>query len=209
MTTPIIRPYRPGDGPAMYHVCLKTGDFGRDGQPFYQDDPDALGRIFVGPYLEFEPDLALALEDGEGVCGYALGSIDSRQFYARYEAEWRPGLCAQFPMPAGDPSQWTRSQMVHSWYHQPDYFYPEPYAVYPAHAHIDLLPRAQGRGFGRKMMEQLMDLLQAKGAPGFHLGVSYLNPSARQFYLKLGLVDLIQVGTPPDACIYMGKRFLA
>ena len=208
MTAPIIRPYRTGDGPAMYQVCLKTGDFGRDGEPFYPDDPDALGRIFVGPYLEFEPDLALALEDDAGVCGYALGSIDSRRFYSRYEAEWRPGLCARFPMPTGDPAHWSRSQMVHSWYHQPDYYCPEPYADYPAHVHIDLLPRAQGRGFGRKMMERLMDLLEAGGAPGFHLGVSYLNTAARPFYLRLGLVDLIQVGTPPDACIYMGKRFL-
>lgn len=206
MSSSIIRPYRPDDREAMYHICLKTGDHGRDGEPYYQDDPDALGRIFVGPYLEFESDLALALEDSEGVCGYALGCLDSRRFYARYEAEWRPALCRQFPMPSGSPQDWRRSQLVHSWYHHPDYFCPEPYAEFPAHTHIDLHPRAQGKGNGRKMMEQLMDMLKVAGAPGFHLGVSYLNPSARQFYLRLGLVDLIQVGTPPDACVYMGKR---
>src|SRR5256885_7833851 len=112
-----IRPGRSGDEKGAYHVCLKTGDNGADGEPFYRDDPDALGRIFVGPYLAFEPELSHILEDDLGICGYALGAFDSRAFYARYEKEWRPKLCAQFPMPTGDASRWTRSQMVHSWYH--------------------------------------------------------------------------------------------
>ena len=85
-----VRPARPGDEPGAYHVCLKTGDHGQDGEPFYRDDPDALGRIFVGPYLRLEPDLSLVLEDDHGICGYALGALDSRGFYARYDAEWRP-----------------------------------------------------------------------------------------------------------------------
>ena len=93
----IIRPARTGDQAGAYHVCLKTGDFGKDGEPFYREDPDALGRIFVGPYLVYEPELSLILEDGQGVCGYALGAFDSRAFYARYETEWRPDLCKQFP----------------------------------------------------------------------------------------------------------------
>ena len=35
---------------------------------------DALGRLFVGPYLAFEPELSLVLEDARGICGYALGA---------------------------------------------------------------------------------------------------------------------------------------
>src|SRR5204863_27494 len=80
---------RPGDQPGAYYVCLKTGDHGKDGEAFYREDPDALGRIFVGPYLAYEPELSLILEDKEGICGYALGAFDSRAFYARYEAECR------------------------------------------------------------------------------------------------------------------------
>ena len=44
-----IRLAKSADQAAAYYVCLKTGDHGRDGEPFYRDDPDALGRIFVGP----------------------------------------------------------------------------------------------------------------------------------------------------------------
>lgn len=207
MSTFRIRTARPGDEPAAYYVCLKTGDFGRDGEPFYRDDPNALGRIFVGPYLAYEPELSLVLEDDLGVCGYALGAFDSKKFYARYEAEWRPALCARFPVPSGAPETWTRPQMVHSWYHGPDYYCPEPYAGYPSHLHIDLLARAQGQGQGRRMLEEVMARLRRAGSPGAHLGVSLMNTPAFGFYRKLGFRDLVTVGSGKDGCTYMGLHF--
>ena len=206
MNNCIIRLAKPDDLPGAYHVCLKTGNFGKDGEPFYRDDPDALGRIFVGPYLAYEPQLSHILEDDQGVCGYALGAFDSRAFFARYEKEWRPDLCARFPMPSGDPNQWTRSQMVHSWYHNPDYTMPEPYVEYPSHLHIDLLERAQGRGYGRRMVEKVMDTLHQCGSPGVHLGVSTMNTPAFGFYQRLGFRELLRVGEGKDGCVYMGKK---
>jgi hypothetical protein len=121
VTPCVIRAATPGDERGAYHVCLKTGDYGQDGGPFYAEDPDALGRVFVGPYLAFEPDLSLILEDDDGICGYALGALDSRRFHTRYDAEWRPQLCARFPAPTGDPAGWTRVQQVHHTYHHPDF----------------------------------------------------------------------------------------
>ena len=205
MSTFSIRSARPDDRAAAYDVCLKTGDHGGDAEPFYGDDADALGRIFVGPYLAFEPELGLMLEDDAGVCGYAFGAFDSRGFYARYESEWRPRLCAHYPMPQGDPSAWTRAETVHSWYHHPDYYCPEPYDAYPSHMHIDLLERAQGRGFGRRMMDEVMDRLRRRGSPGVHLGVSVRNEPAQGFYRRLGFSELIRVGTGSDGVVYMGK----
>ena len=74
MSPCVIRPARPGDEAGAYYVCVKTGDYGQDGEGFYKDDPEALGRVFVGPYLAFEPDLSLILQDNEGICGYACDS---------------------------------------------------------------------------------------------------------------------------------------
>jgi ribosomal protein S18 acetylase RimI-like enzyme len=200
-----IRAARPEDQAATYYVCLKTGDHGKDGEPFYRDDPDALGRIYVGPYLVLEPDLGLVIEDEQGVCGYSFGAPDSHAFYDRYEREWRPRLCAQFPMAKGDASTWTRAQEVHSCYHNPDYFCPEPYDKYPSHMHIDLLERARGQGNGRRMMEQVMAKLTKLGSPGVHLGVSVRNAPALAFYERLGFHKLAQTGTPESGCIYLGK----
>lgn len=201
-----IRPAHPGDEPGAYYVCLKTGNHGQDGEPLYRDDPDALGRIFVGPYLALEPELSLVLEDGQGICGYALGALDSHAFYARYESDWRQRLCAQFAAPQGDATNWTPVQHVHYTYHHPDYFCPEPYEMYPSHLHIDLLPRAQGRGHGRRMIEHVLDMLRRRGSPGAHLGVSLLNGRARTFYAHLGFSELTRTGSGDDACVYMGLK---
>jgi ribosomal protein S18 acetylase RimI-like enzyme len=205
----VIRSATPEDLPAAYYVCLKTGDHGGDGEPFYRDDPDALGRIYVGPYLKYGPELSLVLEDAEGVCGYALGAFDSRAFYERYESDWRKELCARFPAPQGDPADWSRVQHAHYVYHHPDYFCPEPYESYPSHLHIDLLPRAQGRGYGRRMLQQVMDRLRQRGSPGAHLGVSTRNTRALGFYERLGFRELTRVGSDADGCVYMGRRFVA
>lgn len=201
-----VRPARPGDEAGASYVCLKTGNHGQDGEPLYRDDPDALGRIFVGPYLRLEPELSLVLEDEQGICGYALGALDSRSFYGRYDAEWRPRLCAQFPAPHGDPKHWTPVQRVHHAYHHPDYFCPDPYETYPSHLHIDLLPRAQGQGHGRRMIEQILEMLRRRGSPGAHLGVSLLNSRARPFYAHLGFRELTRTGSGDDTCVYMGLR---
>lgn len=205
----LIRPARPGDESAAYRVCLKTGNNGQDGEPFYREDPDALGRIFVGPYLKFAPEFGMILEDEIGVCGYALGALDTRAFFARYEAEWRPALCARFPAPTGDPTEWTRVQQIHQLYHHPDYFSPEPYAQFPSHLHIDLLARAQGRGYGRRMLEHVMAALRCAGSPGAHLGVSTLNTTAQAFYTRLGFREIARTGPAHDGCIYMAKPLVS
>ena len=203
-----IRPAASGDEKGAYHVCLKTGDNGADGEPFYREDPDALGRVYVGPYLAFEPQISLILEDVDGICGYALGAFDSRKFYERYEKEWRAKLVAQFAAPHGDASRWSRVQQVYNTYHNPDYFLPEPYAAYPSHLHIDLLERAQGRGYGRRMIERNLQTLRRLGSRGAHLGLSTLNMRAYWFYKHLGFSELTRVGTPADGCIYMGIKLV-
>lgn len=201
-----IRDATPDDRSAAYHICLATGDAGGDGSAIFAEDPDALGRLFVGPYLAFEPRFALVLEDAAGVCGYALAALDSRSFYARYEAEWRPDLCDRYPHPPGDPATWSRVQEVHSWYHHPDYFMPEPYEAYPSHLHIDLLPHAQGKGHGRRLMELLLDRLREHGSPGVHLGMWARNDRAYAFYLRLAFHELTRVGPRDTGTIYMGRR---
>ena len=61
-----VRRCAPRDEDAVYEVCLRTGDNGQDATHLF-DDPRALGHIFVGPYMKLEPELALVLEDPQGV----------------------------------------------------------------------------------------------------------------------------------------------
>lgn len=201
-----LRLARPEDRAGAYWVCLKTGDHGADGERYYREDPDALGRVYVGPYLEFEPGFSLVLEDGQGVAGYALGALDSRNFFDRYVREWLPDLQRRFPEPTGDASGWTRVEQVHYLYHHPDLYCPEPYEVYPSHLHIDLLPRVQGAGWGRRLIEALVGRLRDAGSVGVHLGMSASNVRAYGFYRRLGFQDLAEVGEGADASRYLGMR---
>lgn len=49
--------------------------------------------------------------------------------------------------------------------------------THPAHLHIDLLPRLQGQGWGRRLITELAMALHAAGAGGLHLGVAPTTPA--------------------------------
>lgn len=99
---PHIRPAAPADRDAFYDICIKTCDNGADGSHLH-DDKDALGNIYVGPYLKLEPQFALALEDEEGVCGYCLATPDSETFYRRFVNEWLPPIQKTLSAPTAPP----------------------------------------------------------------------------------------------------------
>lgn len=201
-----IRRARPDDQRAFYEICLKTSDNGADGSHLHED-PDALGNIYVGPYLKLEPDFALALEDDKGVCGYCLGTPDSIRFYQRFVTDWLPAIQAPLTQPAGDPARWTLTQQLHNLllHPVPLTHFPPAFEPWPAHLHIDLLPRAQGQGWGRRMLEQQMSAVCAAGATGVHLCVAPGNTRAQAFYRKLGFTDLpAGPDTPPDS-VFLGR----
>jgi ribosomal protein S18 acetylase RimI-like enzyme len=196
-----IRRCQPRDEDAVYEVCLRTGDDGNDATPLF-DDPKALGHIYVGPYMKLEPDLAFVLEDAQGICGYVLGALDSKKFYTTYLSDWLPNIRRRYAEPTGDPQQWTLTQRICALYYHPEIFWPEPYAEYPSHLHIDLLPRAQGRGVGREMMRVLLAALVERVSTGTHLAMALSNARAERFYKKLGFHELAR---RPEA-LYLGKR---
>jgi len=196
-----IRRCEPRDEAAVYRVCLETGDDGKDASHLF-DDPLALGHIFVGPYMKLEPELAFVAEDALGVCGYVLAALDSKKFYHAYLTQWLPDIRKNHPEPAEDSSTWTRTQQAYHAYYHPEIFYPAPYDRYPSHLHIDLLPRAQGRGLGTKMMAVMLEKLTGKGSPGVHLGMATTNARAERFYKRLSFHELARVGDT----LYLGKR---
>lgn len=186
----IIRPARESDRAALYSICLETGDSGEDATPLYAD-PLLLGHVYAGPYLSHAPDFAFVLEDDQGVGGYVIGTPDSHAFEDTLEREWWPGLRAQYPDPARIPSdQRTRDERITALLYHPPRTPDALLTDYPAHLHIDLLPRVQGGGNGRRLMVTLLDALRDAGVPGVHLGVGDRNTRAQGFYRHLGFQEL-------------------
>jgi ribosomal protein S18 acetylase RimI-like enzyme len=174
-----IRPYRASDLEDLYRICLATGWDGADASAMYAD-PKLVGHLYAAPYGVLFPECALVAEDAEGVAGYILGAADTAAFQARAEAEWWPKLRAEYADPPR--AEWTADQRLAYAIHHPRPLRPALLARYPAHLHIDLLPRLQGQGFGRRMMDAWLALVASMGARGAHLECSSANARALLFY---------------------------
>lgn len=203
-----IRPARPGDEAGAYEVCLQTGDSGEDATGLYED-PLALGHIYVGPYLKLEPRFAFILADAKGICGYALAALDSKVFYDAYLSQWLPPLRAAHPEPPGRAEDWTPTQKLYREFHHACPYYPPSLQKFPSHLHIDLLPRAQGRGWGSRMMRTLLDALCDAGSPGVHLAMSARNTRAAAFYAKLGFHEIERGTRSGEPTVYFGRALAA
>ncbi|MCR6688701.1 N-acetyltransferase [Cellulomonas sp.] len=181
---PTIRPFHPADVPGLYRLCLITGEAGRDATGLYRD-PDLLGHLYAGPYPVADPTLTFVVADDEGVGGYVVATADSLGFARWLDEQWWPVLRAQHPR-RPDPGDGSQDHVLvdrlHDWPTDP---LPQ-YADFPAHLHIDLAPRLQGQGWGRRLIGTLADALRARGVPGVHLGVSERNAGAIAFYTRLG-----------------------
>lgn len=171
------------DLPALYRICLLTGDAGQDATARH-DDPDLLGHVYAGAYLTADPGLCRVLLDGSRVVGYCLGTADTRAFEAWCESEWYPGLRSRYPRPRDDDHS-PDARLVRQ-LHVPERVADEVVEAYPAHLHIDLLPQAQGTGGGRRLIQAVHTALAERGAAGVHLGVAPTNTRAIGFYEHLG-----------------------
>jgi hypothetical protein len=123
-------------------------------------------------------------------------------------------LNASSPGPAGaapDPAHGAPSpapapgfeDRIRSLFHKP--FEEAPwFAEYPGNLHIDLLPDAQGGGWGRRLMDAWGERLKELGCPGYHLGVGKRNEGGVAFYRKYGMIEV----AAPDWGFVFGRRLV-
>lgn len=197
--TGLVRAARPGDEPALRAVCLRTGDSGQDATGKYADD-DLLPDIFLSPYLALEAEHAFVLELAGRPVGYIVGAADSTRFADGYRREWLPRFAVRHPR-AERPR--TATEALVELGHAPERMIGPDQALFPAHLHIDLLPEAQGHGWGRALMRHLLGSLRAAGVPGVQLGVGERNTAARAFYRRLGFAPL---PSAPEDPLRLGIR---
>ncbi len=164
------------DLPGIYRVCHETGG------PAADQNPDLLGHVYAGPYVLGQPALARVVADPLGIAGYLFGCDDTRAFEAWCEAHWWPALREQYPLEGASSADAEMIGLLHRPPRSPD----AVVAEFPAHLHIDFLPRARGAGHGRVLIEWLCAELASRGVPGVHLGVGLDNTNAIEFYSHLG-----------------------
>lgn len=185
-----VRSFRSDDIDALYAISLATGSAGGDASTLYADRK-LIGHIYSAPYAVLEPSLALVFEDPDGVAGFAIGVMDTCEWEDRLEMQWWPQLRAQYSdPPEAKRDSWSpderRASMIHHPERTPDWVTER----YPAHLHLNLLPRAQGRGVGAMLFERWRTIAIKRGARGIHVGVNHANARAGGFWKKSGFVTL-------------------
>lgn len=196
----VIRQARPDDAAALDDICIRTALAGEDATGLVSDD-QLWCDVYERPYLELEPELAFVADDpGAGVVGYVIGTADSVAFARRFRAEWLPRAAVRHPAgPRPDPRE---NYLVRD-LHDPERGLRPELAAYPAHLHIDLLPTAQGRGWGRLLVATFLAALRERDVPALHLSYAPGNTRAAAFYAHLGFRPVLgldhHVWLPTDA----------
>jgi len=177
-----IRHVHPSDLSALYRICLLTGDSGNDASHLFSD-PDLLGHFYVAPYAFIEPELCFVLTCSGVPCGYIIGTQNSENFHQQCETKWFPLLRERYTLPDTEDNSLEQRlvRLIHQG-HKPN----DDLKAYPAHLHIDLLPEAQGKGMGRKLIEVFNNKLAELKVPAVHLQVGKKNTGAVKFYERIG-----------------------
>lgn len=177
-----LRPYRASDLGALYDICLVTGDSGQDAAPLHSDG-QLLGHVYSAPYGVLEPAHVFVAEDAEGVAGYVVGTHDTHAFEARLEREWWPALrarYAQVPDAQLTPADRQRVATIR----EPGSNPADIVARYPAHIHMNLLPRLRGQRVGTGLLQLWVAQAREAGVKGIHLGANTANVGGVAFWSR-------------------------
>jgi ribosomal protein S18 acetylase RimI-like enzyme len=200
-----IRQFRPADLEALYAISLETGHEGGDASRLYEDGR-LIGHVYSAPYAVLEPGLTLVVDDNDGVAGFAVGALDTNSWQERLEAEWWPKLRRQYDDPSAIPSsKWSADQRRAFAIHHPERRPQQVTEAYPAHLHLNLSARIQGRGTGAKLFSAWMAHVSKYGGKAMHVGVNRANVRAVRFWSKQGFGELRLENDPSGRTIWMGR----
>ncbi|KAF9506556.1 hypothetical protein BS47DRAFT_1352633 [Hydnum rufescens UP504] len=165
------------DAPAVSKICLSTGNAGKS--------------PLAEPYFRLSSTFAyvLQVDVGKGgperILGYICGAVDTRKYEEEAGEKWWPGLRDKYPV-GGKGTE--RDIEVCRAFARPTLTPDAVVAAYPAHMHVNLLPEAQRKGWGRRLIDKAAEHIRRFGGRGVHLMIDPNNDEARQFYKRIGFV---------------------
>lgn len=194
-----LRLFQPDDLSDLYAISLATGHAGGDASRLYRD-PELIGHIYSAPYARLAPHLALVAIDEQGPAGFAVGTLDTQAWEDTLERLWWPALRERYPIPKAPDGDETPDQRRIAMIHRPEPVPPSIAEAYPAHLHLNLLPRVQGRGLGSALLRAWLDLA---GPPAVHVGVNTGNSAAVGFWRAR---DFHGLEGPAGRTIWLGRE---
>lgn len=181
----MTRRYCSKDRKCIQNICIETA-------PSEMKDSDKKREFlllrYCNYYIEKCPDTCFVAEKDGNTVGYVICCPDAVQFKR------------EFPKFVQKSGNLNFSQKIQCFGDSILYL---PFkAKYPAHLHIDILPEAQRKGNGKKLIKALTEELKKQGKCGIMLAVSADNINAIKFYRALGFKTILRI----PGTYFLGKH---
>uniref|UniRef100_A0A3Q0T564 Protein O-GlcNAcase n=1 Tax=Amphilophus citrinellus TaxID=61819 RepID=A0A3Q0T564_AMPCI len=200
-----IRPYFPKDESAVYKICREMYCEGMEDVPFSDEDPDLIGDRLVGGLLTLSSDYGFVLEDDEGICGYALGTVDVKPFIKKCKLNWIPFMQEKYHKPDGDKDL-TEAEKIMLSFHEEEEGLPDSFlSNFPSLIKVDIHAKVTDPSVAKSMMGCLLSSLKANGSRGAFCKVRQPDKRMLDFYSKLGCFEVAKMEGFPKDVIIMGR----
>ncbi|XP_009305481.1 protein O-GlcNAcase isoform X1 [Danio rerio] len=200
-----IRPYFAKDESAIYKICKEMFTESCEGISFSDESPDLIGDRLVGGFLTLSPDYGFVLEDEEGVCGYAMGTVDVKPFVKKCKLSWIPFMQEKYIKPDAEKDLSEAEKMMLSFHEEEDGL-PESFLRnFPSLIKVDIHAKVTDPSVAKSMMGCLLSSLKANGSHGAFCEVRQIDKRMLDFYSKLGCFEVAKMEGFPKDIIIMGR----
>lgn len=187
----------------MYKICREMYDDGV-GLPF-QSQPDLIGDKLVGGLLSLSLDYCFVLEDEDGICGYALGTVDVTPFIKKCKISWIPFMQEKYTKPNGD-KELSEAEKIMLSFHEEQEVLPETFlANFPSLIKMDIHKKVTDPSVAKSMMACLLSSLKANGSRGAFCEVRPDDKRILEFYSKLGCFEIAKMEGFPKDVVILGR----
>ncbi len=174
---PFIRQAEKNDITGIEYVCRMTA--GPESRR-REDIGRKMSLTYSTYYARCEQETCFVLDDDGKVAGYILCAPDFKRYIKGFHKNEIPQI-------------WKIDKRHCIFAYMMPLGYLPFIKQYPAHLHIDLLDEYQGKGYGTKMIQALIDRLIEKGISGVMLIVDKDNHGAQRFYERAGFKKAVSL----------------
>ncbi|XP_041371217.1 protein O-GlcNAcase-like isoform X1 [Gigantopelta aegis] len=200
-----FRPYVGSDEPHVYQICLMTCDDGMDGTEVFPENPMLIGDRLVGGLATLSPEYCFVVEDEDGLCGYALASLDALTLHNKSEVSWTPAMREKYPKPVKD--EMSPADEVILSFHNEQPLVPESiHKRYPSVLRLDVVPsRREDLAVSKRLLACVLSALKASGSIGVHCELNVGDKYMMDFYAKLGFFPIGGPDCISEEIVYCGR----
>ncbi|XP_063290434.1 protein O-GlcNAcase isoform X1 [Pelobates fuscus] len=199
-----IRPYYPKDEASVYKICREMYDDAMDDLPF-ESQPDLIGDKLVGGLLSHSLDYCFVLEDEDGICGYAVGTVDVAPYLTKCKHSWIPFMQEKYTKPKCDKELSAAEKIMLSFHEEQDILPDTFLANFPSLIKVDIHKKVTDPSVAKGMMACLLSSLKANGSRGAFCEVRPDDKRILDFYSKLGCFEIAKMEGFPKDIVILGR----